>query len=261
MTSIALTPNFLVRRIATSRSVASCGTRGCSCAATTSLATAPNVVTIARTVISAALTVAAVAATSWPLLLAGDDRFRDQGRVAEADAEDADRPPHRMFHNTEGSGVMNAVALVGGIFFLAFVSAFVPVVSIELALVFAAATGTSGTLVLAQVLAAAVGQMVGKSCLFVGGRTAFRHWRRRESRRACGRRARLHRLVALAMRKRAVGAVTVFVSALTGLPPFAVVSALAGGWHIRLPSFFLLGFAGRSARFGSVLMLPHVLAW
>lgn len=193
MTSIALTPNFLVRRIATSRSAASCCTRGCYVRSR-----------------------------------------REAGRGG---------------------------TLVGGIFLLAFVSAFVPVVSIELALVFAAATGTSGTLVLAQVLAAAVGQMVGKSCFFVGGRTAFRHWRRRESRRACGRSARLHRLVALAMRKRAVGAVTVFVSALTGLPPFAVVSALAGGWHIRLPSFFLLGFAGRSARFGSVLMLPHVLAW
>lgn len=70
MTSIALTPNFRVCRIATSRSTASCGTRGCSCTATTSLATAPNIVTIARTVISAALTVVAVAATSWPLLLA-----------------------------------------------------------------------------------------------------------------------------------------------------------------------------------------------
>jgi membrane protein YqaA with SNARE-associated domain len=166
-----------------------------------------------------------------------------------------------MLHNLEASGVMNAVPLVSGIFLLAFVAAFIPVASIELALIVAAATDPSGTLLLAQVLAAAAGQMVGKSCFFVGGRTAFRCWRPRTSRRAAGRRASLHRLVTRAMRKRAVGAATVFLSALTGLPPFTVVSALAGGWGLRLPSFFLLGLAGRSARFGSVLMVPHVVAW
>lgn len=156
---------------------------------------------------------------------------------------------------------MNAAALVGGIFLLAFVSAFVPVVSIELALVVAAATGPSGTLLLAQVLAAAAGQMVGKSIFFVGGRTAFRHWRRRENGSVSPRIAGLHRLVARVTRERALGPVTVFFSALTGLPPFAVVSALAGGWHIRLTSFLFIGFTGRSARFGTVLIVPHALAW
>jgi membrane protein YqaA with SNARE-associated domain len=166
-----------------------------------------------------------------------------------------------MSWNSEGGGFMSAVALVGGIFLLAFVSAFVPVVSIELALVVAAATGTSGALLFAQVLVAAAGQMVGKSCFFVGGRTAFRYWRRREDGCVSPRIAGLHRLVARVTRERAVAAVTVFISALTGIPPLAVVSALAGGWRIRLPSFFLIGFTGRSARFGTVLMVPHALAW
>ena len=47
-----------------------CGTRGCSCSATTSLATLPNALTIARTLACAALTVGAVGRASWPLLLA-----------------------------------------------------------------------------------------------------------------------------------------------------------------------------------------------
>jgi phosphatidylglycerophosphate synthase len=47
-----------------------CGVRGCSCSATTSLVTVPNVLTVARTVACAALTVAAVATASWHVLFA-----------------------------------------------------------------------------------------------------------------------------------------------------------------------------------------------
>lgn len=55
-----------------------------------------------------------------------------------------------------------------------------------------------------------------------------------------------------------VAASTVFVSAPTGLPPFAIVSALAGAWRLRLSSFFVLGLAGRSARFAGVVFVSHV---
>jgi len=75
---------------------------------------------------------------------------------------------------------MKELALVVGVLVIGFVSAFVPVVSIELALVGAAATGSSGKLLAAQVLAAAAGQMVGKSCFFLGGRTAFVAWAKRK---------------------------------------------------------------------------------
>jgi CDP-diacylglycerol--glycerol-3-phosphate 3-phosphatidyltransferase len=47
-----------------------CGTPGCSCRATTSLVTAPNVLTVARTLGCAAFTVGAVATMSWQVLLA-----------------------------------------------------------------------------------------------------------------------------------------------------------------------------------------------
>jgi membrane protein YqaA with SNARE-associated domain len=157
---------------------------------------------------------------------------------------------------------VSELVLVEGVFVLAFVSAFVPLVSIELALVGAAATGTSGRLLVARVLLAATGQMVGKSCFFLGGRTAFARSTRRKRQGRLRSAQWSERLVARAARQRGVAAaVTVFVSAVTGLPPFALVSALAGAWRLRLPSFFVLGLVGRSARFAGVLLVPHVPGW
>lgn len=156
---------------------------------------------------------------------------------------------------------MSEFLLVAGVFALALASAFVPLVSIELALVLAAATGTSGRLLVVQVLVAATGQMIGKSCFFLGGRTAFTHWTKREKRPRSRGGQRLGRLVARAARQRTAAAMTVFISAVTGLPPLAIVSALAGAWRLRLSSFFVLGLAGRSARFAGVLLVPQGLPW
>ena len=47
-----------------------CRTPGCSCSATTSLGTLPNVITTARTLACAVLTVGAVATASWRVLIA-----------------------------------------------------------------------------------------------------------------------------------------------------------------------------------------------
>ena len=156
---------------------------------------------------------------------------------------------------------MSELLRVAGIFAVAIVSAFVPLVSIELALVVAAATGTSGRLLVAQVLVAATGQMIGKSCFFLGGRLAFTRWTKREKRRRSRGGQRLEWLVARAARQRAAAAITILVSAVTGLPPFAVVSALAGAWRLRLPSFLVLGVAGRSARFAGVVLVQQGLLW
>lgn len=70
MTSIISTPALALRAAGRSDAVRGCRTPGCSCSATTSLATAPNVLTIARTLACAALTVEAVAGASWRVLLA-----------------------------------------------------------------------------------------------------------------------------------------------------------------------------------------------
>lgn len=152
---------------------------------------------------------------------------------------------------------MKELACVAGVLVLAFVSAFVPLVSIELALIAAAATGSSGRLLVAQVLAAAAGQMLGKSCFFLGGRGVL-VWMRRKRADRPPRSERLTRLMTRAARQRTAAVSTVFLSAFSGLPPFALVSTLAGTWRLRLAPFFAVGLAGRSARFASVLLVPHV---
>jgi len=155
---------------------------------------------------------------------------------------------------------MTELALVGGMFLVALLAAFVPLFSIELALIVSAAAGTSIALLLAQVAAAAAGQMIGKSCFFLGGRTAFTWCECREKHHSLRPGARLLGFVSRATRRRHVAAATVFVSATTGMPPFALVSALAGGWRLRLSSFFVMGFAGKAARFAGVLLVPGAIA-
>jgi membrane protein YqaA with SNARE-associated domain len=150
---------------------------------------------------------------------------------------------------------MTELVLVGGIFLLALLAGFVPFVSVELALIVSAATHPSLS-VLALALVAAAGLMVGKGCFFLGGRSAF-SWSRRRSRRP---RLRLPGFLNRATGKPRVAAATVFVSAATGVPPFAVVSPLAGGWHLRLSSFLVVGFAGKSARFAGIVLVPGLLA-
>ena len=151
---------------------------------------------------------------------------------------------------------MTALALVGGIFLLALLAGFVPLLSVELALIVSATAGTSIGLLLALVAAAAAGQMIGKSCFFLGGRGAFA-WNERQARR---QRLRLPGFVSRLTHRPPVAAATVFVSAATGVPPFAVVSPLAGGWRLRLSSLVLAGFAGKATRFAGVLLVPGVLA-
>lgn len=148
---------------------------------------------------------------------------------------------------------MTELVLVGGIFLLALLAGFVPFVSVELALIVSAATHPRIGLLLGLAIAAAAGLMIGKCCFFLGGRSAFA-WSRGRSRRF-----RMPRFLSRATKKPQVAAATVFVSAATGVPPFAVVSPLAGGWRLRLSSFFVVGFAGKSARFAGIVLVPGLL--
>lgn len=133
-----------------------------------------------------------------------------------------------------------------------FVSALVPVVNIEAYLaVRAAVAGTGSVWWLAP--AAALGQMAGKLVWYqVGASSLNWRWVRRkiEKPRAMARlelwRARTHERPVLA------GAL-VLVSAVLGLPPFAVLAVVAGQLRMSLPIFLVLGLAGRWLRFAAVL--------
>lgn len=134
----------------------------------------------------------------------------------------------------------------------AFLSGFVPLVNIETYLVGAAAL-VPGCPPLVVVAAAALGQMAAKTILFLGGRGLVTlpagHGERA--------RAAASRLVAGGRS----GPALVFTSALTGLPPFYVVSVAAGMLRFRTGSFLVAGLAGRLLRFSAVFALPGLLLW
>jgi membrane protein YqaA with SNARE-associated domain len=135
-------------------------------------------------------------------------------------------------------------------FALAVVSALVPFVNSEvLVLTYAALAGGGrrGALMVAGLFA--VGQMVGKCALYWSGRGAARipsEKRRRTIERWRERFQRSPRTVVL----------FVFVSALSGFPPFYAVSVLAGAFRTNLPAFFVAGFVGRFIRFSILALAP-----
>ncbi len=132
----------------------------------------------------------------------------------------------------------------------AFLSGFLPFVNIEAYLVGAAAL-LPGAHPLVVVVAAALGQMAAKALLFLGGRGIVSlPSRLRERALAASTRLGTRRPPAL-----------VFTSALTGLPPFYVVSVAAGLLGFRTGPFLLAGFTGRLLRFGAVFALPGLVAW
>ncbi len=138
-------------------------------------------------------------------------------------------------------GVYPTLALI------AFTSALVPPISVELLVLGLTATLPSPNLIL-LVAVATGGQMAGKSTMY---------WIGRRSARLTGRYAKAierwgHRFRASKGRVRTL----VFVSSISGLPPFYVVSTLAGAFRTSFASFVLVGSTGRFLHFGVIGLLP-----
>ena len=101
-------------------------------------------------------------------------------------------------------------------------------------------------------LAAALGQMAGKSVLYLGGRGLL-HLPLRRMR---------ERIEAATMRlagAQGSGLTVLTASAVAGVPPFYAVSVAAGVLRLRFARFFAVGLAGRVVRFAAVLVLPRLL--
>lgn len=109
-------------------------------------------------------------------------------------------------------------------------------------------------------LTAAVGQMIGKVVFYYAGRGALvlpARLRREPDRQRAGRWTRqLRRFQETAQRRPRWMAGLLLASALTGLPPFAAVSVLAGMGRVRLVTFLVIGLIGRFARFVAVATSP-----
>ncbi len=142
--------------------------------------------------------------------------------------------------------VLSVLGLYAGTFLVCVASALVPVVNSELFLLAVGATA-SGPQLPALTLLAALGQMTGKSVLYLGGRGVV-HLRAPSS-GATRWSDRLHR-------GGPAGDGLILMSAITGLPPFYAMSVGAGAVHWSFPRFLVAGTVGRLLRFGVVLALP-----
>lgn len=138
------------------------------------------------------------------------------------------------------------------------VSAVLPVANAEVYLVGVALATDVPEWLLA--LVAAAGQMVGKMLFFLVGRGALDISRLRRRGTATGRWAeRVARARGWASRHVWGPVALTFGSAVTGLPPFAVVSVLAGTLRMRWWAFAVSGLAGRYLRFLLILLSPRLL--
>ena len=137
-------------------------------------------------------------------------------------------------------------------FGVALASAFLPFIPIEAYL--GAAVSESGQAWWALAAAATAGQMIGKIVIFLAGRQSMEWaWLRRRLARYDVDKYVVRMQEAAERRRLAVDGI-VFLAASVGLPPFAVISLLAGQVGMSLPRFLLIGSVGRMIRFGAVAL-------
>lgn len=132
-------------------------------------------------------------------------------------------------------------------------SGLIPVVNGELYLIAAIIVANDPVVALILAVIVAIGQMLAKIVLYYAARGATQLGRTTRFG------AKLEKAQALIERWRNKPLTLLFVSAVTGLPPFYLVSLLAGVVGIRFPVFLFLGLLGRVIRFVALALI--VLYW
>ncbi len=139
-----------------------------------------------------------------------------------------------------------------GLFLVGVASALVPLINLEAYLGVRAAVASMSNIWLLG-LVAAVGQMVGKTVwYYLGANSLSWGWIRRKVEQPKNA-ARLETWRARTHDRPVVTGVVLFASALVGVPPFAIVSVLAGQLRMSLILFLTLGLTGRWLRLVAVL--------
>ena len=140
------------------------------------------------------------------------------------------------------------LALLG----VAFASALVPLINIEVYLIGLGAIASPGNVWLLSAVAA-VGQMAGKLVWYYLGANALRWgWVRRKA-EAPKAKAKLELWRQRTQDRPVIGALLLFASAWSGFPPFAIVAVLAGQLRMNVVMFLVVGTVGRTLRFAMFL--------
>ena len=136
-------------------------------------------------------------------------------------------------------------------FALAIISALVPWMNGEVILLSLAVLARSPADLVNLVLLTSAGQMVGKCALYWIGRGAL------------PLRSAWVRSTVAAWRGRfeqspSKHLALVFLSSLLSIPPFYIITVLAGAFRVRFGSFFAVGACGRLIRFGLLVFIPRL---
>ena len=135
--------------------------------------------------------------------------------------------------------------LAGGV-----VSAFVPVMSAEV-LVLSAVTLGPGHLAFPCVILVTLGQMVGKSVIFMAGRGAIQvPWLIPAE--------KIRKAQARIDQSEGASNLILFASASAGLPPFYLTSVAYGALRMSFSRFAVVGTAGRMIRFSVLGLFPQI---
>jgi membrane protein YqaA with SNARE-associated domain len=136
-------------------------------------------------------------------------------------------------------------------FLIGFVSGLVPFVNSEIYLV-AVSPMVARPALLPIALLSASGQMLAKTILYYAGRGVFHI--------NMGRyKSKVEAVQAKFERWQNKSDLMIFVSATAGLPPFYVVSFVAGALKLNFPKFFIAGLLGRSIRFAAIIYFPQLI--
>ncbi len=138
-----------------------------------------------------------------------------------------------------------------GCFLLSILSALVPWVNGEVVLLSFAALARSRADLLALVLLTSAGQMAGKCALYWAGRGVVPY--RLDH---VGRMMEVWKERFAQMRSRQL--VLVFISSAIGIPPFYVITLLAGAFRVRFGPFLITGTSGRLLRFAALVYIPRL---
>jgi membrane protein YqaA with SNARE-associated domain len=139
-----------------------------------------------------------------------------------------------------------------GILAVGVASALVPLINIEVYLIGLAAV-SSGSHVWFLAAVGGLGQMLGKLVWYHLGANALRWgWVRRKVEKPKAA-AKLELWRRRTNDRPVFGAALLFVSAVSGFPPFAIIAVLAGQLRLNVWMFLVVGFVGRTLRFAGFL--------
>jgi membrane protein YqaA with SNARE-associated domain len=129
-------------------------------------------------------------------------------------------------------------------------SGFIPVMNAEVYLLAVSAASSPATIV-PLIVASGLGQMTAKSVMYLAGRgvLSLPFGKHQERLDAAGQKLKGSKIGPGGF---------IFVSAFTGLPPFYVVSILAGTLRIPFFVFFFPGTVGRLIRFAIMVLFPQL---